>query len=79
MAKAFPNLVAYSADRCSIKSFTKKNFARLTKLKELDLDRNQIETVNCKAFEDLVSLEHLFLSKKIRFDFVSANLNFPKI
>jgi Leucine-rich repeat (LRR) protein len=68
VAKAFPNLVAYSAYHCSIKKIAKKNFARLTKLKQLGLHNNKIERIHSKVFEDLVSLEHLILSKKTRFD-----------
>jgi Leucine-rich repeat (LRR) protein len=60
--EVFPNLLAYSAERCSIKEISKENFAGLTNLKQLVLNHNQIERIISDTFEDLASLQLLFLS-----------------
>lgn len=59
----FPNLIAYSASECSIKTLEKKNFEKLNKLKVVRLEINQIEKIPSDTFEDLVSLEYLYLCK----------------
>lgn len=61
--KTFPNLLGYSAASCSIKSISYHNFKSLTKLRELWLLKNKIETIYSNTFEDLASLERLDLRK----------------
>jgi Leucine rich repeat len=68
VAQTFPNLLAYSAERCTIKRIWKKNFVRLKKLKQLVLNHNQIERIISGTFEDLISLQLLFLSNFFQFD-----------
>jgi Leucine-rich repeat (LRR) protein len=65
--ETFPNLLLYTASKCSLTKITKKNFEGLSKLKGLWLGTNQITTINDDTFEDLVSLKRLYLSKKIYF------------
>lgn len=57
----FPNLIAYAATECSIKTIEKKNFEKLNKLKVVRLEINQIEKISSDTFEDLASLEYLYL------------------
>jgi Leucine rich repeat len=64
VSQAFPNLIVYAADRCSIKNLTKSNFKCLRKLTSLSLTFNQIEKINSVTFQDLTSLRYLVLSKK---------------
>lgn len=61
----FPNLLSVQAVRCSIKEISKLNFKGLSKLTFLDLSSNQIEKIASETFEDLTSLEELYLCKKI--------------
>lgn len=61
--KVIPNLVAYSASHCTIKTISKDNFKNLNKLKELHLRDNLIEKIYGNTFEDLVALEQLNLRK----------------
>jgi Leucine-rich repeat (LRR) protein len=61
VAEKFPNIISYTATLCSVKTISKKNFAGLTKLRELKLDLNQIERIDKDAFGDLDLLEHLHL------------------
>jgi Leucine-rich repeat (LRR) protein len=74
--QTFPNLFVYDCQDCAVKTISKENFAGLTKLKYLNLGYNYIENVNGDYFKDLVSLEKLYLRKKILFDCVLANFNF---
>lgn len=60
---AFPQLVGYSAAKCSIKTISKDNFKNLRNLKDLSLRCNQIETIEKDTFEDLILLEVLWLGK----------------
>lgn len=64
---SFPRLKLYSAYRCSIKTIAKVHFKGLKMLRRLHLDNNQIETIKSNTFEDLNSLEELYLSKKNNF------------
>lgn len=61
LAAKFPKLTVISAQKCSIKKITKKNFQNLNKLRGLALGSNQIEIIMSDTFEDLVLLEFLEL------------------
>lgn len=64
----FPNLIAYKAINCSVKSLSIENFRNLLALELLALDNNQIEGIPPGVFSDLGSLEVLNLSfNKIKF------------
>lgn len=54
--EVFPNIREYWARECAIKAIFKKNFRKLTQLKELFLSNNFIDTVPSNAFEDLIKL-----------------------
>jgi Leucine rich repeat len=60
VAEVFPNLLAFTA-HCTVEEIGKKNFERLHKLKTLNLNGNQIKKIADNTFEDLVSLERLYL------------------
>lgn len=62
ISEKFPNIVLYQADRCSIKEISKDNFHGLTKLRELDLSENQIESLTDGTFDGLLNLHFLRLS-----------------
>lgn len=66
----FPNLAFLRADHCSIRTISKENFKNLKKLKELQLYYNQIETIGTDVFEDLTSLELLYLGEKKNYLFL---------
>lgn len=61
--KVIPNLTAYSASHCTIKTIAKENFKKLNKLRELHLRDNLIEKIYGDTFEDLIILEELNLRK----------------
>ena len=63
VAKSFPNLIVYGADKTSIKEISKENFRNLRKLRSLTLMSNKIERIFSDTFEDLESLEVLWLGK----------------
>jgi Leucine-rich repeat (LRR) protein len=63
VAEKFPNILGISAFDCKIKSISKENFENLHKLTEIHLHGNMIETIYSNTFEDLVSLEVIFLGK----------------
>jgi Leucine-rich repeat (LRR) protein len=63
--EAFPHLEFISAGQCAVREISKENFAGLSSLKALWLEQNRIEKIDTNTFEDLVSLEHLWLCKKI--------------
>jgi Leucine rich repeat len=63
VAETYPNLEAYRVSRSLVNEMSKENFGRLYKLKYLSLSHNQIKKIFSDVFEDLVSLEKLFLSK----------------
>lgn len=58
----FPSLLVYGSSQCSIKEISKANFEKLSKLKILWLDGNEIEIIATDVFEDLSSLIKLRLS-----------------
>jgi Leucine-rich repeat (LRR) protein len=62
--ETFPSLVFISAHHCAIRWVSKNNFRNLRKLTSLDLSYNSIRKIPSDAFEDLISLEKLTLSKK---------------
>lgn len=66
--ESFPDLIEIKAFSCNVKSIHKKNFKNLRKLKGLYLNNNQIEKISTNTFEDLQSLERLFLSKSKSFE-----------
>lgn len=57
----FPNLIEIKIQRSSVKKVSKDVFAGLRKLKLLNLESNQIQTIDENSFNDLVSLEELDL------------------
>ena len=59
----FPSLVGLSAFDCKIKIITKANFEKLDKLKEIHMHGNLIEKISSDTFEDLISLEQIFLGE----------------
>lgn len=61
--EVFPNLTAYSASSCSIKTISKHNFENLNRLLVLWLYGNSIETISSNVFTDLTSLEAVDLSE----------------
>lgn len=60
-SRIYPNLIVFSAMDCSLTSVSKENFQNLRKLKRLQLDQNEIESLNTCSFEDLVQLKELYL------------------
>lgn len=58
----FPDLKALKVSNCSVTSVNDKQLRGLSKLKYLNLERNEIEQISSDAFVDLVSLEFLYLS-----------------
>jgi Leucine-rich repeat (LRR) protein len=66
--KAFPRLLAISAQQCSLIKISRENFRNLIKLKVLWLLQNQITTIYRNTFVDLVALEWLDLGEKILFE-----------
>lgn len=62
-AENFPDLLMYDARACSIKAISKENFKGLGKLRRLFLINNHIKKVDSNTFEDLQSLEVLWLSE----------------
>jgi hypothetical protein len=65
VAEKFPNILGISAFDCKIKQISKANFENLHKLTEIHLHGNMIETIYSNTFEDLVSLEVIFLGRCI--------------
>lgn len=61
--KKFPNLLIYAASACGISEISKENFEDMIRLKSLWLSYNNIERIYSDTFEDLQSLENLFLRK----------------
>jgi Leucine rich repeat len=64
VGEKFPNLLGYDAAGCSLTEVLSSNFRKLSKLKELYLNYNQIERVNADTFDDMTSLEVLHLRMK---------------
>lgn len=63
VAEKFPNLLGFAARTTSLRFIRKANLKGLSKLRELDLHNNQIEKIAIDAFEDLKSLERIYLRK----------------
>ena len=59
----FPNLINYAAGYCSLTVVYKANFRGMNKLELLDLNVNKIERIFSNTFEDLISLQKLFLGE----------------
>lgn len=63
ISQEFPDLVEISASFCKIQKITKENFYGLTKIKAINLSKNEMQTIDDDTFSDLVSLEWLGLGK----------------
>lgn len=61
--KTFSNLQAYNFESCSVESVSRQAFANLRNLRVLWLNDNQIEGIPSDSFDDLLSLEWLYLSQ----------------
>lgn len=59
----FPNLRKYFATNCAIVEITETNFVNLRQLHQIELQSNLIETISSEAFDGLIKLEYIFLSK----------------
>jgi hypothetical protein len=64
--KHSPNLQGLDAGLCAISSISKENFRNLHNLKTLWLGHNSIERIDDNVFEDLTSLSHLRMGKKLK-------------
>jgi Leucine rich repeat len=62
--KNLPNLLGYDAGNCAIKRIRRNNFGDLSKLRELLLQDNQLESIGTDTFSDLQALERIHLRKK---------------
>ena len=60
----FPNLLGFSAGKCTLKTISKENFQGLIQLKELLLFENFIENIPVDVFEGLVALEFINLGEE---------------
>lgn len=58
---SFPNLVVIKAYGCAIKSVNKLNFNGLTKIRNIDLNKNQLEIIEENSFDDAVDLADIYL------------------
>lgn len=58
---SFPKLHVIDAYGCSIKSLNKLNFEGMTKLVQINFDRNKIETIDENSFEDSIELTNINL------------------
>lgn len=63
--ESFPDLKFYSVRYTPVKKISKKNFEKMSELKLLILDHNQIEVIKSNTFEDLISLELIFISTRL--------------
>lgn len=70
VSKAFPELEIYGAGACSLRTVSKENFSGLKYLRALGLQSNRIETIESDTFDDLTSLQYLYL----RTDFCSLQI-----
>lgn len=71
VAISFPALKIYAANDCSIKTIAKVNFKDMQVLMELTLEKNQIEIIRSDTFEDLISLQGIYLRELIFVDKIS--------
>jgi Leucine-rich repeat (LRR) protein len=63
VSEKFPNLIAYEANKCSVKNIAKIHFVNLPKLRRLNLDGNNIAIIASDTFDDLVAMEFLGLGE----------------
>jgi len=63
ISAAFPNLRLIDAFDCSIKSVSNLNLKGLSKNKKINLEKNNLETIEENAFDDLVNLRYLYLDE----------------
>lgn len=59
-AVPFPNLNTINAYDCSVKSLTKLHFQGLTKMRIVNLAKNQLETIDENSFDDTVNVAGLY-------------------
>lgn len=58
----FPNLEVYLSKEAAVKEISALNFGRLSNLKLLDLESNQIEFIPDDCFQGLFKLHQIYLS-----------------
>lgn len=63
VSRTYPNLQGLSAERCSLRAIGKDNFRGLKSLRFLWLTNNMLERIPSDTFQELVSLEKLYLCK----------------
>jgi len=63
ISAAFPNLRLIDAFDCSIKSINNLNFKGLNKMIKLNLERNNLETIQENSFDDMVNLRYLYMDE----------------
>lgn len=63
LGETFPNLLALSADYCSIEEIRKENFKGLGKLRFLLLHNNQVEMIEDDTFDSIPAFEEIFLGE----------------
>jgi hypothetical protein len=61
--ETYPNLVVYGAESCSVKEIAREHFEKLTQLRRLNLESNQIFEVKQGVFDDLIAMEYIGLSE----------------
>lgn len=61
----FPILKKYVVFNTPVKKISKRNFEKMYELKELELNRNQIEVIRSNTFEDLTKLEQIFVGMNL--------------
>ena len=61
IAESFPALTVYQVLSCSIRFVHGKHFKGLNQLENINLARNEIESIDEDSFQDLTKLEELFL------------------
>lgn len=62
IGEKFPNLKEFSVQKCGLTIVRDFNFKHMQRLEKLDLQFNQIKTIEAKAFDDLASLRLLVLA-----------------
>ena len=62
IVESFPGLIAYRVIRCSIKTVNRKHFKGLNNLERLELQGNQIDSIQGDSFKDLARLVMLALN-----------------
>lgn len=60
--RMIPQLLAFEAKSCSVKSVESKHFKNMTSLAYLNLENNEISDISGDAFDDLIGLRHLSLA-----------------